>query len=169
MPRLSACGWILYFRLWRLILARKGSNLKPKLIGGFSALALICGLAMAPLTSQAESSKGPRNDGDFPKGLQGNVRHGQAVFEDNCLRCHGLHGDGQGRDAATLDLKPPSFQTDSFRAEFGRRAIFTSTALGKLGTHMPTWLKHMDDQDVADVSEYVYQHFVTRQLAPVNP
>jgi len=95
--------------------------------------------------------------------------HGQAVFNDNCLRCHGQHGDGHGPDAKALDLKPPSFLNDGFRAEFGRRDIFTSTALGKLGTHMPTWLKNMDDQDVADVSEYVYQHFVVKQGGLVNP
>ncbi len=140
-----------------------------RLIRGFSAIAVISVFALAPIPCLADSDTKLRTDDDFPKGMQGNEQHGQAIFKETCMRCHGLHGDGRGRDAATLDLNPPSFRTDSFRAEFGRRAIFTSTALGKLGTHMPTWLKHMDDQDVADVSEYVYQHFVTRQLAPVNP
>jgi len=128
----------------------------------FRAFASVFALCICSTLSFAENGNVPHND-PFPKGLQGNLAHGRAVFEENCLRCHGPLGDGKGPDAKTLDLKPLSFQTDSFRAEFGRRDIFTSTALGKLGTHMPTWLKNMDDQDVADVSEYVYQRFVLRQ------
>jgi len=131
----------------------------------FRVFASVFALCIGSTLSFAENGNTPHND-PFPKGLQGNVAHGRAVFEQNCMRCHGPLGDGKGHDAKKLDLKPLSFQTDSFRAEFGRRDIFTGTALGKLGTHMPTWLKNMDDQDVADVSEYVYQRFVLRQIDP---
>lgn len=129
----------------------------------FRVFAGVLALCLGSTLSFADNGNTPHND-PFPKGLQGNVAHGRAIFEENCMRCHGPRGDGKGPDARKLDLKPLSFQTDSFRAEFGRRDIFTSTALGKLGTHMPTWLKDMDDQDVADVSEYVYQRFVLRQI-----
>lgn len=132
----------------------------------FRVFASVVALCIGSTFSFAETNV-PHND-PFPKGLQGNVAHGRAVFEENCMRCHGPRGDGKGPDAKTQNLKPLSFQTDSFRAEFGRRDIFTGTALGKLGTHMPTWLKNMDDQDVADVSEYVYQRFVLRQIDQTN-
>lgn len=133
----------------------------------FRVLAGVFALCLYSTPSFAENGNTPHND-PYPKGLQGNVAHGRAVFEENCMRCHGPRGDGKGPDAKTLELKPLSFQTESFRAEFGRRDIFTGTALGKLGTHMPTWLKNMDDQDVADVSEYVFQRFVLRQIDPAN-
>lgn len=126
-------------------------------------VASVVALYICSTLSIAENGNVPRND-SFPKGLQGNITQGRAVFEQNCMRCHGPQGDGKGADAKKLDLKPLNFQTASFRAEFGRRDIFTSTALGKLGTHMPTWLKSMDDQDVADVSEYIYQRFVLKQI-----
>lgn len=132
----------------------------------FRVLASVFALCIGSTLSYAEHGM-PHND-PYPKGLQGKVAHGRAVFEEHCMRCHGPHGDGKGPDAKTQNLKPLSFQTDSFRAEFGRRDIFTSTALGKLGTHMPIWLKTMDDQDVADVSEYVYQRFVLRQIDLAN-
>jgi mono/diheme cytochrome c family protein len=127
------------------------------------ALAAVLALSLFSPLSCAENGATPHND-PFPNGLQGNVAHGQSIFAEHCVRCHGPRGDGKGPDAITQSLQPLSFQTASFRAEFGRRDIFTGTALGKLGTHMPTWLKNMDDQDVADVSEYVYQRFVLRQI-----
>jgi mono/diheme cytochrome c family protein len=129
----------------------------------FRLFAGLLALFICSTPSFAENGNTPHNE-PFPKGLQGNVAHGRTIFEENCIRCHGQRGDAKGPDAKKLDLKPLSFQTESFRAEFGRRDIFTSTALGKLGTHMPTWLKNMDDQDVADVSEYIYQRFVLRQI-----
>lgn len=141
----------------------KGNPVATKPLSLFRVFASVFALSLCSTLGLAESGNTPHND-PFPKGLQGNVAHGRVVFEENCLRCHGQRGDGKGPDVVTLDLKPLSFLTDSFRAEFGRRDIFTSTALGKLGTHMPTWLKNMDDQDVADVSEYVYQRFVLRQI-----
>lgn len=139
----------------------------PKLDSRFNVFVGFLVLSIFSPITFAEKAELRANE-SFPKGLQGNVTHGQAIFEGHCVRCHGSSGDGKGPESGNLELKPISFQTDSFRAEFSRRDIFTSTALGKLGTHMPTWLKKMDDQNVADVSEYVYQRFVLRQVVPTR-
>jgi mono/diheme cytochrome c family protein len=42
---------------------------------------------------------------DFP----GNAQNGKMLYEQNCVRCHGEKGDGQGIDAQFLTVKPKDF------------------------------------------------------------
>jgi cytochrome c len=125
---------------------------------------LVCAVVFSLFSTASLAGDRAQNEGRFPRGLQGDIEHGKLLFAERCVHCHGASGDGKGADAEMHVPKPISFQTEYFRSNFGRREIFTSIALGKLATHMPTWLKEVSDQDVADISEYVYQRFGLRKF-----
>lgn len=96
----------------------------------------------------------------FQNGLQGNAAHGEKTYLANCATCHGAKGDGKGPRAYFINPKPRNFIDPAFRAAFNRPAIFTAVSEGRLGAEMPAWSKVLDHQQIADVSEYVFQRFV---------
>lgn len=101
----------------------------------------------------------------MPNGLKGDANKGAAFYMSNCSTCHGVTGDGRGPRAYFIMPKPRNFLHDASRAELNRPAIFKATTDGKLGTEMPAWGKVLSPQEVADVSEFVFQRFIN---APAN-
>lgn len=100
----------------------------------------------------------------LPGGLIGDPQQGGKLFLNHCVTCHGETGNGRGPRAVFLDPKPRNFLTEAFRKKFDRPRIFNTVALGKLGTQMPAWLKTLPEQDVANVSEYMFQRFVQQTI-----
>lgn len=96
----------------------------------------------------------------FPSGLAGVAARGEKTFLANCATCHGTKGDGKGPRAYFINPKPRNFVDPAFRGAFNRPAIYTAVADGRLGAEMPAWSKVLTDQQIADVSEYVFQRFV---------
>jgi mono/diheme cytochrome c family protein len=96
----------------------------------------------------------------LPKELVGNAKRGGEFFKENCATCHGARGDGKGSRAAGLNPKPRNFLDAAARSQLNRPAIYTAVYEGKAGTEMPAWGKVLNEQQVADVSEYVFQQFV---------
>ncbi|WP_420477001.1 c-type cytochrome [Noviherbaspirillum sp. ST9] len=96
----------------------------------------------------------------MPKSLKGDAAKGAAFYMSNCSTCHGATGDGRGPRAYFINPKPRNFQHDASRAELSRPAIFKAVTEGKLGTEMPAWGKVMTDQEIADVTEFVFTRFI---------
>ncbi|MCF8211711.1 MAG: c-type cytochrome [Rhodoferax sp.] len=96
----------------------------------------------------------------LPKELVGNAKRGGEFFKENCATCHGARGDGKGSRAAGLNPKPRNFLDAASRSQLNRPAIYAAVYDGKTGTEMPAWGKVLNEQQVADVSEYVFQQFV---------
>ncbi|HEY0846914.1 MAG TPA: c-type cytochrome [Noviherbaspirillum sp.] len=96
----------------------------------------------------------------MPNGLKGDANKGAAFYMSNCSTCHGVTGDGRGPRAYFIMPKPRNFLHDASRAELNRPAIYKATNDGKLGTEMPAWGKVLSPQEVADVSEFVFQRFI---------
>jgi len=44
--------------------------------------------------------------------------------------------------------------------------LFAAVANGRNGSEMPAWNKVLDDQQIADVAEYVFQAFIQAKAAP---
>jgi len=63
------------------------------------------------------------------------------LYQEKCMACHGVHGDGKGMLAFALDPKPRDFTSYSeMRGLIGNQeAIEVSIAMGKPGTAMPAW------------------------------
>lgn len=98
----------------------------------------------------------------FQNGLSGNATKGEKLYTANCATCHGIKGDGNGPRAYFINPKPRNFIAPAFRTSFNRPAIYTAVSEGRLGAEMPAWSKVLDRQEIADVSEYVFQQFVRK-------
>jgi mono/diheme cytochrome c family protein len=104
----------------------------------------------------------------MPKGLKGDAAKGERFYMGNCATCHGAKGDGKGPRAYFINPKPRIFIDPAFQRSFNRPALFNATALGRLGTEMPAWNKVLNDQEIADVTEFVYQRFVKPGQKPAG-
>ncbi|OWW22697.1 c-type cytochrome [Noviherbaspirillum denitrificans] len=118
---------------------------------------------VAPVPAPAPAAKpaAPVNmSAAMPKGLKGDAMKGAAFFMSNCSTCHGATGDGRGPRAYFINPKPRNFLHEASRADLNRPAIFKAVNEGKLGTEMPAWGKVMTEQEVADVTEFVFTRFI---------
>jgi mono/diheme cytochrome c family protein len=116
----------------------------------------------APAQAGAAASKTPLLDmaALLPNGMVGNAKRGGEFFKENCATCHGSKGDGRGARAASLTPKPRNFLDPASRTELNRPAIFNAVQGGKTGTAMPAWGTVLNEQQIADVSEFVFQNYV---------
>ena len=96
----------------------------------------------------------------MPNGLKGNVAKGEAFYMDNCATCHGKTGDGRGPRAYFINPKPRNFLHPAAREMLNRVELFEMISEGKLGTEMPAWNKVLSPQEIANVSEFVFQRFI---------
>ncbi len=96
----------------------------------------------------------------LPNGLKGDPRRGGAFYVANCAACHGARGDGAGPRAYFINPKPRNFIEAASRARFNRVALFAAVSEGRNGSEMPAWKQVATPQQIADVSEYVFQAFI---------
>lgn len=98
----------------------------------------------------------------LPNGLTGDAQRGGVFYRANCSACHGLAGDGNGPRAYFIRPRPRDFTAAASRARFNRLALYAAVSEGRLGTEMPAWRQVATPQQMADVSEYVFQNFIRR-------
>jgi mono/diheme cytochrome c family protein len=101
----------------------------------------------------------------FARSLKGNATKGRTFYDANCATCHGTAGDGKGPRAYFINPKPRDFRDPSFRSRANRPMLFAAVGNGRNGTEMPAWNKVLNDQQIADVSEYVFQSFIVNAVA----
>ncbi len=92
--------------------------------------------------------------------LIGNVQPGQAIYLQSCTACHGIDGKGDGPRAYFIYPRPRDFQHTASKARFNRPVLFEAIKQGVLGREMPAWSKVLNDQQIADVTEYIFQTFI---------
>lgn len=116
----------------------------------------------APLPAEKPVTPDERADmgAPFPSGLKGDASKGRAFYEKNCAECHGVKGDGQGPRAYFIRPVPRNFLADRSKATLNRPAIYAAVFFGRNGTEMPAWNKVLGEQEIANVSEYVFQGFI---------
>ena len=98
----------------------------------------------------------------LPKGLIGNTQLGEQFYMANCATCHGKKGDAQGPRAYFINPKVRSFQDEYARNMLNRPTIFKSVTMGRPGTEMPAWGKVLSEQEIANVTEFVFQAFIIK-------
>ncbi|HHH48331.1 MAG TPA: c-type cytochrome [Gammaproteobacteria bacterium] len=117
-----------------------------------------------PAAAGAASPGGQQEAADMglpmPKGLTGDPLKGRDFFMKNCFSCHGIKGAGNGPRAYFNIPRPRDFTSPESRRVLNRPRIFDSIANGRLGTVMPAWGKVLDDQQIADIAEFVFRAFI---------
>ncbi len=98
----------------------------------------------------------------LPNGLMGDAQRGGVFYKANCSACHGIAGDGNGPRAYFIRPRPRDFTAAASRARFNRLALYAAVSEGRLGSEMPAWRQVATPQQMADVSEYVFQAFIRR-------
>ncbi len=96
--------------------------------------------------------------------LQGNAQTGQAYYLQNCIACHGTSGKGDGPRAYFIYPRPRNFLHPASKARLNRPVLFKAIKQGVTGREMPAWGKVLNDQQIADITEYVFQTYI-RPLA----
>ena len=113
----------------------------------------------APLPKASKPS-GADMKQPMPNGLKGDPVAGGRFYMANCATCHGVTGDGKGPRAYFINPKPRNFLEPGFISAFNRPAVYAATATGRLGTEMPAWSKVLSEQEIANVSEFVFRRFI---------
>jgi len=84
----------------------------------------------------------------------GDAAKGKAVYEKNCLMCHGLQGKGDGPMAAMVKPKPTNFTSPESEKKSDAELIKTIES-GSPGTPMADWKNTLSAQQIQDVLAYV--------------
>lgn len=95
-----------------------------------------------------------------PARVKGNYASGERFYLANCVTCHGVSGAGDGPRAYFIFPKPRSFVSPESRQKFNVENLFVAIRDGVRGKEMPAWGKVLDDQQIADVAEYVDKKFI---------
>nr|MBI3613232.1 cytochrome c [Nitrospirota bacterium] len=93
--------------------------------------------------------------------FRSNTKNGQAVYEQHCLRCHGLALDGKGPDAPYLIVTPANFQSLKSRSKSDWELLVAVTH-GVLFSPMHGWRGRLTDEQIKDVLAYI------RLMAPFD-
>ncbi|WP_455208929.1 c-type cytochrome [Kaarinaea lacus] len=153
---------------------------------GFNVPGSVPGAAMRANPHQQDPHQGPHKGGmpsttapvgpvvsvdmnvPMPKGLKGNVEHGRKFYMANCFTCHGVEGDGNGPRAHFNTPRPRNFTSEASRRMLNRERLFASITNGKVGTVMPAWGKVLDDQQIANIAEFVFTTFIQAKRSEVG-
>lgn len=116
----------------------------------------------ATVNPVAESPKPSAADMSLPmpKGLKGDQEKGRDFYMQNCFTCHGVTGAGDGPRAYFINPVPRDFLLETSRQYLNRPALFEAITNGRVGSEMPAWGKVLNEQEIANVAEYVFQSFI---------
>jgi high-affinity iron transporter len=81
---------------------------------------------------------------------------GDALYRENCIRCHGERGRGDGPDAARSERHPPDFTDSAFMRGETPDDFFLVISLGRRRAAMPSWEAVLSVQERWDLVGYVW-------------
>jgi mono/diheme cytochrome c family protein len=105
-------------------------------------MVLLCGLMIVASSSVLAETR------------PGNLKDGQRLYQQHCLRCHGAMLDGKGPDAASLNVRPTDFHKYLSRVK-GELELEVTIRRGQQLTAMHKWDTSLTDQQVYDLIAYI--------------
>lgn len=121
------------------------------------ATALILAGAVLGFGVDTHSSVANPGEGNPIKPTDASIAAGAALFQQNCIVCHGPEGRGDGPQAAQLDPRPVDIRqhlplhTD--------RQFFAFIERGVPGTAMPAWGDQLSEEDIWNLINYMRSRF----------
>ena len=92
---------------------------------------------------------------------KGNPKSGQLVYEQHCLRCHGLSLEGNGPDSHFLIVAPANLQSPRSRAKTDWEMLL-AISQGVAFSPMHGWRDRLTQAQIEDVLAYI------RMMAPFD-
>ncbi|MEO5332403.1 MAG: c-type cytochrome [Magnetococcus sp. YQC-5] len=102
----------------------------------------------------------------MPNGLTGDAVWGKQFYDRTCADCHGTQGDGKGKRSDFIYPKPRNFLHPASQHKFNRPHLFEVISQGTRQTEMPAWNKVLTDNEIAHVTEYVFNRFIQPNTNP---
>jgi mono/diheme cytochrome c family protein len=96
----------------------------------------------------------------IPGGFKGDPAWGRKFYLENCATCHGAKGDGKGPRAYFINPKPRNFVDSKWQSTYNRPALYAAISMGRVGTEMPAWKYVLSEQEMANVTEFVFRQFI---------
>ncbi len=90
----------------------------------------------------------------FAQVIRGDAKAGQAVYEQQCLRCHGVTLDGNGSDSKDLVIPPANLQSKQSRSKTDWE-LLVAISNGVLFSPMHGFRGKLTDQQMLDVLSYI--------------
>ncbi len=94
----------------------------------------------------------------------GNPKRGKQIFEQLCVRCHGIKLDGRGPDATSLRSAPADLQSLSSRTKSDWELLII-ISYGVMYTPMHGFRDVMSEQAIRDVLSFIRMEAPFRPLA----
>ena len=92
--------------------------------------------------------------------------HGQAIYREHCMECHGTTGKGDGVKAPFLSPRPGNLISAATSAKTDQELLRT-IAQGKPRTAMPAWQNVLPAEDQQAVLQYIRS--LVRFARPLTP
>ncbi len=82
------------------------------------------------------------------------VTQGEALYQENCARCHGDSGQGDGPEAASLATPLPDFSDQSSMVQLSAADLLMATSAG-ISPNMPAFSEQLSEDELWAVSAYL--------------
>ena len=116
-------------------------------------MVLLCGLMIVASSSVLAETR------------PGNLKEGQRLYQQHCLRCHGATLDGKGPDAASLRVRPTDFHKYLSRVK-GELELEVTIRRGQQLTAMHEWDTSLTNQQVYDLIAYIRSAVPRLEMKP---
>ncbi len=145
----GACGLLLIFALRRLPMP---PNWPRRLLTWTPAVAMLAVGAVVYYLSPAVQSAGPVNP--IPPNSD-SVAIGQALYQENCLPCHGPAGKGDGPVGLTLNPRPADLSAHAVPGVHSDGQLFEWISNGFPGSVMPAFTNSLTEDQHWHIINYL--------------
>lgn len=120
-------------------------------------------LVACPMTTDATTHETPRAPEPFLKmtnpvaSTADTLQEAKSLYENRCIKCHGISGDGKGSATKDLDVKPRNYTDKSLMEKIPDGQLFWIICYGSDPdtTEMKGYKKKLSDEQMWSLVHYI--------------